>query len=73
MFKNNLHSKDWSYSFLRRHWLYLSEGTTKNITSARAATNQEVLNNFFNNLEIKFASSDLLMSKKSVHIDIFPY
>ncbi|KAJ8945538.1 hypothetical protein NQ318_020383 [Aromia moschata] len=49
-FQANLPGKDWLTSFLRRHH-ELTQRIAQNISHARAATDEETVNNFFNNLE----------------------
>lgn len=49
-FKNNLPGKEWAKSFLRRR-KQLSQRKAKNISVARAAVDEEAINQFFDNLE----------------------
>ncbi|KAJ8944259.1 hypothetical protein NQ318_013671 [Aromia moschata] len=49
-FQANPPGKDWLTSFLRRHH-ELTQRIAQNISHARAATDEETVNNFFNNLE----------------------
>lgn len=50
-FKNNLPGKDFVYSLLNRHKTELSLRMCQNIKRTRAAISQEVINEYFNNLE----------------------
>ncbi|CAH1981970.1 unnamed protein product [Acanthoscelides obtectus] len=43
---------DWVKSFLKRH-PQLSQRIAQNISHARAATDEEIINNFFDNLEVE--------------------
>lgn len=49
-FKNNLPGKQWMDLFLARHKT-LSKRVAKNITHSRAASDQQILDDFFNHLE----------------------
>ncbi|XP_050295123.1 uncharacterized protein LOC126735214 [Anthonomus grandis grandis] len=49
-FKNNMPGPDWVKSFLKRQ-PQLSQRIAQNITHARAATDEETVKNFFDNLE----------------------
>lgn len=46
-FKDNLPGKDWASAFLLRHKKYLSQRMARNISHNRAATNEEILREFF--------------------------
>lgn len=50
-FKNNLPGNDWADSFMKRHKAILTQRIAKNISYCRAATDEQVVNNFFDNLE----------------------
>lgn len=49
-FKNNMPGPDWVKCFLQRH-PQLTQRIAQNISHARAATDEEIVNNFFDNLE----------------------
>lgn len=49
-FNNNLPGSDWAESFMKRQKAILTQRTAKNISYARAATDEKVVNSFFNNL-----------------------
>lgn len=51
-FKNNLPGSDWVKTFLMRH-PQLSQRMAQNITHSRAAIDEQVINNFFDNLEVE--------------------
>ena len=42
---------DWAEGFMSRHKAVLTQRTAKNISYSRAKTDEEVVNNFFDNLE----------------------
>lgn len=50
-FNNNLPGSDWAESFMKRHKAIHTQRTAKNISYARAATDEEVVNSFFYNLD----------------------
>ncbi|XP_046988993.1 uncharacterized protein LOC124594667 [Schistocerca americana] len=47
----NFPGREWAMSFMKRHKYVLSERVTKNITYARAATDTEVIDSYFEHLE----------------------
>ena len=52
VFRNeNLPGRDWAMSFLKRHKDVLAERVAKNITYARAATDNQVIDAYFEHLE----------------------
>ncbi|KAK9687361.1 hypothetical protein QE152_g36506 [Popillia japonica] len=48
--KENMPGPDWVKCFLQRH-PQLTQRIAQNISHARAATDEEIVNNFFDNLE----------------------
>lgn len=50
-FKNNYPGKDWAEGFMTRHKAVLTQRAAKNISHARAATDENVINSFFDHLE----------------------
>lgn len=50
-FKNNFPGSDWAYGFMKRYSTLISQRTAKNITKARASTDDKVIEDFFTNLE----------------------
>uniref|UniRef100_A0A1B0GJE9 HTH CENPB-type domain-containing protein n=1 Tax=Lutzomyia longipalpis TaxID=7200 RepID=A0A1B0GJE9_LUTLO len=54
-FKNNIPGPDWAANFLKRHKSVLSERTSKSISYARAANNEDTINNYFNHIESQLA------------------
>ena len=50
-FKNNNPRRDWAEGFMKRHEDVLTQRTVKNISHSRAVKNEEVVNNFSDNLE----------------------
>lgn len=50
-FNNNLTGSDWAESFMKRLKAILTQRTAKNISYARAATDEKFVNSFFNNLD----------------------
>jgi hypothetical protein len=61
-----LHGADWADSFLRRHHDVSTQHTARNITRAHAATDEEIINNLFKNLENKF--KDFLLQVHGIMI-----
>lgn len=51
MFKKNLPGIEWANSIIKRHVQQISNRTARNITYSRVSVNEEVVNEFFNNLE----------------------
>ncbi|XP_049953492.1 uncharacterized protein LOC126470039 [Schistocerca serialis cubense] len=52
-FKNNFPGIDWARQFMQGHNAVLTLGLTKNIMYARAENDKEIMNAFFDNLEIE--------------------
>ena len=58
-FKDNMPGDDWVRSFLSRHE-DLTQRITQNIKISRAEVNEDVINNFFDNLEESYRGNSRL-------------
>lgn len=50
-FRNNFPGPDWAKSFMKRHDQILTQRIAKNISHSRAATDEAIVNDFFDHLE----------------------
>ncbi|XP_039285642.1 uncharacterized protein LOC120351697 [Nilaparvata lugens] len=50
-FQNNVPGYEWGKSFLNRHKIAIKECFARNISQKRAAVNEAIINNFFDNFE----------------------